>query len=252
MNADQTLSYEALFGQRGSSYDRAMLAFPDAREQEFAQAITAARIKPGMVIADVPAGGGYLRQYLPEGCDWIGHEPCADFTNHRTGASIAGRPLLPLPFPDQVADAAISLAGVHHLADKRPLFSEMLRVTRPGGRFVLSDVAADTPTARFLDGFVGDTNSTGHEGIFLDDHTLEELAEAGWNVLSHGLARFHWVFADMPAMVAFCRGLFDICKADDAAISDALVMGPGVDGLNGGGVGLRWSLMTIIAQRPDA
>lgn len=252
MNVQTLQSYEELFGQRGSAYDRAMLAFPAARDEEFGQALAHAALVPGMVVADVPAGGGYLRGYLPEGCGWIGHEPCADFTNHRTGAHAPGRALLPLPFADGAADVAISLAGVHHLADKRPLFRELLRITRPGGRFVLSDVAADTPVARFLDGFVGDHNSTGHEGIFLDGRTLEELAEAGWDVLSHRLARFHWVFADSAAMVAFCRGLFDICKADDAAIARALADGPGVEMLPDGRTGLRWSLMTIVAQRPDA
>ena len=99
---------------------------------------------------------------------------------------------------------------------------------------------------------MGDHNSTGHEGIFLGDGTLAELAEAGWEVISHRLARFHWVFADRAAMVAFCRGLFDICKADDAAIASALAAGPGVDVLLDGGIGLRWSLMTILARRPDA
>jgi len=252
MNTQRALSYEELFGRRGSSYDRAMLAFPEARAQEFAQVIVPAGLKAGMVVADIPAGGGYLRRYLPESCDWIGHEPCADFTNHRTGAGNAGRPLLPLPFADAAADAAISLAGVHHLADKRPLFREILRITRPGGRFVLSDVARGTATARFLDGFVGDSNSTGHAGIFLDDQTLVELGEAGWKIVSNGLERFHWVFDDTLSMVTFCRGLFDICKADDAAIARALRDGPGIDALPGGGVALRWSLMTIVARRPDA
>jgi hypothetical protein len=147
---------------------------------------------------------------------------------------------------------AISVAGVYHLGDKRPLFRELLRIIRPGGRFVLSDVAADTPVARFFDGFVGDHNSTGHKGIFLDGRTLEELTEAGWKMLSHRLARFHWAFADSAAMVAFCRGLFAICKADDAAIARALADGPGVDRLPDGRTGLRCSLMTIVAQRPDA
>jgi len=252
MNVQTAPSYEDLFGQRGSAYDRAMLAYPEARAQEFAQVLAHAALSPGMVVADVPAGGGYLRRYLPEGCGWVGHEPCADFTNHRTGAQESGMPLLPLPFADSAADVAISIAGVHHLADKRPLFRDMRRIVRPGGRFVLSDVATDTPVARFLDGFVGDNNSTGHEGVFLDAHTPGELAEAGWDVLSHRLEAFHWVFADEDAMVAFCRGLFDICKAGDAAIARALHDGPGVEQLPDGRTGLRWSLMTIVARRPDA
>lgn len=250
MNLERALSYEELFGQRGSSYDRAMLAYPDARAQEFEQVIAPASLTPGMIVADIPAGGGYLKRYLPKDCRWIGHEPCADFTNHRCGAVASGRPLLPLPFAEQTADVVISLAGVHHLSDKRPLFRDIFRVTRPGGIFVLSDVAAATPVASFLDGFVGDHNSTGHDGIFLDNHTLAELAEAGWEVVSEKLNDFHWVFEDTQSMVAFCRQLFDICRADDASILRELREGPGVDLLPGGKVGLRWTLMTIMARRP--
>ena len=243
--------YTDLFTQRGSSYDQAMLEWPEARAQEFAQVIAAAGVAPGMTVADVPAGGGYLRGYLPQGCRWIGHEPCSDFTNHRTGAAEAARPLLPLPFADGEADTAISLAGVHHLADKRDLFAEMRRITRPGGRFALSDVARGTPTAHFLDGFVGNYNSTGHEGVFLDDHTLTELKEAGWQVLSAELRHFHWVFPDRAAMAGFCRRLFDICKTNADHVASALESGPGTDQLDGGMLGLRWSLMTVVSENPD-
>ena len=79
-----------------------MQCCPDARQQEFAQAVDAARLTSGMVVADVPAGGGYLQRYLPSGCHWLGHEPCASFTNHGTLTGDA-RPLLPLPWSDASA-----------------------------------------------------------------------------------------------------------------------------------------------------
>jgi SAM-dependent methyltransferase len=240
-------TYQELFDQRGSAYDRAMRRYPDARRQEFEQAVAAAGLGPGMVVADVPAGGGYLQAYLPPGCTCLGHEPCASFTNH---GAVAGQPapLLPLPWGHASVDAAISLAGVHHLDDKRPLFSELRRVVRPGGRLVVSDVATASAVARFLDGYVGGHNSTGHEGAFLDERTLRELAEAGWIVEKAAIRDFQWVFPDRTAMAVFCHELFDLRSSSladtQAAIEDQL----GVNTLANGRTAMHWSLMTISAR----
>jgi SAM-dependent methyltransferase len=242
-------SYDDIFRERGSAYDRAMRAHPGSRDEEFAQVIAAARLSSGMVVADVPAGGGYLKACLPRGCVWIGHEPCVSFTNHGEVSAKTDVPLLPLPFADESVDAAISLAGVHHIDDKRPLFAEIRRVVRPGGRFVLSDVAAGSDVARFLDGFVGAYNSTGHEGVYLDGRTVADLENAGWEVLSAAQVPYHWTFADRAAMADFCRGLFDICRASPGQVEEAIDRGLGVDDLGGGRVGMRWGLMTIVAVR---
>jgi len=243
-------SYDELFDQRGSAYDHAMQRFPEARRQEFEQAVARAGIVPGMVVADVPAGGGYLRRYLPSGCMCLGHEPCASFTNHRTAAANAAPPpLLPLPWRDESIDVAITLAGIHHIADKRPLFAELRRVVRPGGTLVVSDVASGSSVARFLDGFVGDHNSTGHDGMYLDERTLRELRAARWRVRSCETVDFHWVFDDRQCMAAFCHDLFDVCRAGIAGTLRAIETQLGADDLSDGRVGMRWSLMTIAAWK---
>lgn len=239
--------YEEHFNLRGSAYDRAMQQWPDARQQEFEQVVAAARILPGMTVADVPAGGGYLQRYLPAGCTCFGHEPCSDFTVHGSGHH-GSQPLLPLPWRAHSVDAAISLAGVHHLEDKVPLFTELRRITRPGGRLVVSDVAQDSPVAAFLDGYVGAYNSTGHQGDFLGEHTRDELRAAGWKVLLGYQHNLHWVFADRQAMAAFCHRLFDIRSATEADTLAAIDELLGVDRLADGRVGLRWSLLTLTCE----
>lgn len=244
-------TYNELFALRGSAYDRAMQRYPDARAQEFAQAVARAAVEPGQVVADVPAGGGYLQRYLPEGSVCWGHEPCASFTQHGSGrAPGAQQALLPLPWDDSSVDVAISLAGVHHLADKGPLFAELHRVVKPGGRFVLSDVAAASPVARFLDGYVGDHNSTGHEGVFLDDHTLVQLRQSGWKVRAVEQVDLHWVFQDEGTMGAFCNELFDLRDASADDTGRAIRAGLGMTELGAQGVGMHWSLLTITAERP--
>jgi SAM-dependent methyltransferase len=239
--------YKELFDERGSAYDRAMQRFPEARAAEFAQVIAAANVLPGMTVADVPAGGGYLARHLPHGCTWLGHEPCASFTNHGDPAS-SGPPLLPLPWPPAHVDAIISLAGLHHIENKRPLFEECGRVLKPSGLFVVSDVASGSAVANFLDGYVGAHNSTGHEGIFLDEGTITELKQTGWNIVSIQQNDFHWVFEDRAAMAAFCHNLFDIRKATIEQTLSSIEQELGVDPMPDGRIGMRWSLMTIIAR----
>lgn len=248
--------YMDLFNARGSVYDRAMQHYPHAREQEFMQVIERARLMPGMVVGDVPAGGGYLQRYLPAGCTWQGHEPCASFISQggAHSAKTTGTPLLPLPWRDASIDVAVSIAGVHHIEDKRPLFADLRRAVKPGGRLVLSDVAAGSAVAHFLDGYVGDNNSTGHEGVFLSQYTLQELAEAGWSVESCEQVDYHWLFDDRDAMSAFCHGLFDIRHSNLEATLAVIEAGLGTDQLDDGRIGMRWSLMTIVAlnERPAA
>lgn len=66
--------------------------------------------------------------------------------------------------------------GVHHLAETRPLLNAIFEAVKPGGRFVLSDVAADSPVATFLDGFVGSHYGTGRDG-FLPRYSAEAARE---------------------------------------------------------------------------
>lgn len=248
--ATRIASYADLFAQRGSSYDLAMQKYPHARDAEFEQLLAPLDLTPGMRVGDVPAGGGYLRWYLPEGCVWEGHEPCATFTNHGAKADDpASRPLLPLPWNDAALDSVVSLAGVHHIEDKAELWREVARVLKPGGRFVLSDVAEDGPIARFLDGFVGDNNSTGHEGLFLNRATLDELAASGFRVLDWSLNGYHWWFDTRAEMAEFARDLFDICKATPEQVGEAIARDLGVEDTADGRVGMNWALMTITCER---
>jgi SAM-dependent methyltransferase len=243
LDADHRASYEDLFQLRGAPYDSAMSRFPDARREEFLQTLSRARLAPGSVVADVPAGGGYLARYVPEGCIWQGHEPCASFA-HGQPAQDTG--LLPLPWKTASVDAAVSLAGVHHLEDKVPLFTELARVVRPGGRLVLADVHEDSAVSRFLDGWVDKHNSTGHEGIFLGPQTLNELDQAGWSVLGAERVGYHWRFADEREMGEFCHGLFDLRTSTPADTARTIVEELGVDRFEDG-IGMRWELYMIVA-----
>ncbi|WP_187148409.1 class I SAM-dependent methyltransferase [Thioalkalivibrio sulfidiphilus] len=244
------MNYSEVFNHRGQPYDMAMQLQPMARSQEFIQVIERAALLPGKRVADIPAGGGYLSDFLPSDCSWHGHEPSIGFTgnmiNH--GAEIQGADLLPLPWADDSMDVAISLAGLHHLQDKSALFADVRRVVRPGGRFVISDVEAHSPQAIFLDGYVNANNSTGHHGIFLDKSTEEDLASNGWACLSSEYVPFHWIFDDLECMGTFCRLLFDLRSDNLWGTVKAIETQLGVDDLENWKVGMRWGLRTIVVE----
>jgi len=235
------MSYEQIFEARGTAYDLAMQRWPDARRDDFVVPLAWLEPRPGEMIVDVPAGGGYLRPYLPRACHWFGHEPCASFGD---AGGAAGTDLLPLPWPDSFADAAISIAGVHHLDDKRPLFRELRRATRLGGRFVLADVHEASPVGRFLDEFVGRYNSTGHEGCYLGAGTLDELESSGWCVERAERVSFGWWFEDRASLADYCRMLFDMRDVDDESLVRGIEQHLGLR-VRGDQIGMNWELFLV-------
>lgn len=241
--------YAESFQERGRSYDRAMRRHPRARDAEFAQLIERARLAPGMSLGDVPAGGGYLARLLPPGVRWTGHEPCASFREGGSvhGGTAAGAPLLPFPWRSGSLERVVSLAGLHHEEDKRAFHREARRVLAPGGLYVVSDVAAGSPVAGFLDGFVGAHNSTGHAGLYLGSEAAADLEASGFEVLTDETLGFHWVFPSEADLDSFCVDLFDLGGLEAGRALSAAREMLGVDDL-GDSAGLRWSLRTLVCR----
>ncbi len=239
------MNYEDIFQERGGSYHEAMKRWPEVRRNDFILPLRWAALQAGEKVLDVPAGGGYMRKYVPAACQWFGHEPCASFG---AGATTLNQSLLPLPYADGFAHAAISIAGVHHLSDKPPLFGELHRVLRPGGRLMLADVHADSSVARFLDDFVGRHNSTGHRGEYLNEQTLEDLKASGFSIDRAERVRYEWCFADRSEMGAFCHLLFDIREIDVSEVADAIEQHLGLRAQDKQ-IGMQWELYFILAVR---
>lgn len=241
-------SYEDLFAQRGRSYDMAMREFPLARAQEFLNLANRIEYKREFSLLDIPAGGGYLQRYLSALCDYHGHEPCSAFdltsTNHGSSGLLA-----PTPFCDKTFDVICSLAGLHHVADKLALFTELHRIAKPDAQLIICDVAESSAVARFLDHFVADNNSTGHEGLYLNTQTESDLRSTGWAILESSTTPLMWRFDNEEAMVQFCTQLFDIRTVDRGATLEALQNYLGVEQGAASKVELRWSLHTIVARK---
>jgi len=202
--------YHQIFAQRGARYLRALSAYPDARAEEFEAAIASARPLAGQRIIDVPAGGGMLQRFLPSDCAVVRLECAPGFSQGPNLRSHARANASSWPVTGGWADRVISVAGVHHLLDKRGFFQEAWRCLVPGGVLLLAEVAEGSAVADFLDGFVDAHNPEGHHGYYLNQLTVEQLQQTGFVVDSINDCSYQWRFADAEALVAFCSDQFGL------------------------------------------
>lgn len=240
--------YREIFNHRGGAYHRAMADWPRARRLEFQHMLTAARVRAGMTVCDVPAGGGYLRDYLPTDVLYLAVEPSLPF------ARLCGPPgqvvlseIEQLPFVGDSVDRFICLAALHHVTDCAGFFSETQRCLRPGGLLALADVVENSPVARFLNDFVDTHNPAGHRGRFLSTDTERQLHRAGLRVETAQRIAYPWTFPDRPAMARFCALLFGLESSEQTTLA-------GIDQyltprLTSHGASLTWELRFLTAGK---
>jgi SAM-dependent methyltransferase len=249
--ANAVSDYRDIFDLRGQLYHEAMHLFPDARAQEFQNVIAAAEITPRMMVVDVPSGGAYLSRYLT-GVDLVGLEVSSSFAElaaqHEQKVILYDNERFPLG--DACADRVLSIAGLHHIEHKGPMFAEMRRVLKPTGRLVVADVAEGSAVRGFLDEFVGKYCDTGHSGWYFGDATRTELADTGLEIVQDKLLDYLWCAPDMQQLASFCRLLFGMIHADIDTVAGGIVDHLGICELENG-VGMNWQLHSFTC-RPAA
>lgn len=217
-----TDNYRDIFNQRGISYHKAMIEQPLARAQEFRLAVEKAGLREGQLVCDVPSGGAYLADFLDQDVDLVGVEYSRFFAFSRGGAAtpaiLAGIPELPLM--GDCCDRVVSIAGLHHFHthQKSGFFSEAFRVLGDQGLLLVADVNTGSPTAGFLDDFVGEHNATGHNGHYLDAGTPSMLQRCGFDLCEDKVEDYSWEFPDADGMTHYCRQLFGLEGVDSTMI----------------------------------
>jgi demethylmenaquinone methyltransferase/2-methoxy-6-polyprenyl-1,4-benzoquinol methylase len=109
-------------------------------------AVRSLGLAPGARILDVACGTGDLcRELSSAGCQPVGVDVSAGMLAHaRTSAPLVQADGLQLPVAGATMDGAVSGFALRNFVALDPLWEELARVVRPGGRIALLDVAAPT------------------------------------------------------------------------------------------------------------
>jgi len=244
--------YQSIFNQRADSYHKAMLTWPVARDEEFLAIIEDLDFFDGIKIVDIPAGGGYLTNYLPDNVQ-LHHletsELFAELCHSGSTNPLDICTLDNLPIEDGSVDAVVSLAGLHHTENKIDLFREIYRSLKSGGKVLLADAEENSFTAKFLDGWMAQHNSMGHNGWFFNKRTKEDLESLGFEVVKAANKNYYWNFSSKKEAAEYCKLMFGIDLAEVDAIEDALDKELGFV-MQDGKACLKWQLHFIEAIKP--
>lgn len=245
-------SYHEIFEQRADAYHEAMTRYPTARDAEFNAVVNFARLSPDSIVADIPSGGGYLEKYVGDSAKAIvAVEPSEQFFLRCTETRLLRKissPLEELSVDEQSIDTIISLAGLHHVTDRDRVFRQMHKALVPDGTFCIADVRHGSNVDGFLNVFVHEHNSLGHEGWFIDLDFKQTLKSAGFGVEENEVIQYTWSFPNTEAMVQFCILMFGIDKATPEIVLNGIQQHLGYT-TDGTGCHMNWELEFLRCNR---
>jgi ubiquinone/menaquinone biosynthesis C-methylase UbiE len=191
------------FQQVAGSWDQISAAYFGKAVRD--AAIAKAYLRPEMAVADVGAGTGFVaaglaplvrRVYVVDGSAAmieVAKKNLSEFTNieyhEADGAS--------LPFPEDSLDAVFANMYLHHTPDPLAAIREMVRVLRPGGRLVITD---------------------------MDEHAYawlkEEMADV-WQGFDRGQIRAWFQEAGLVNVIVDCTGQSCCAESANSTLTDA-------------------------------
>ena len=134
------------FEQVAGSWDQISAAYFGKAVRD--AAIARAYLRPEMAVADIGSGTGFVaaglaplvkRVYVVDGSAAmleVARKNLSQFDNVEYHEADGGH----LPFPDDSLDAVFANMYLHHTSDPMDAIREMVRVLRPGGRLMITDM----------------------------------------------------------------------------------------------------------------
>jgi SAM-dependent methyltransferase len=237
------------------SAEWAMREFSEARDAERDALLSLVELRPGQVIVDLQAAGGYLGTEIGRRLDWQAEilcvEPTADLSRRiDPRCRVVADPLDAMTsIADDSVDVVIGLAGLHHSPSKSATVRESFRMLKPGGVFAVCDVRQNSPVARWLNEYVDRHNPGGHKGDFLADGEITALMRAaGFTGCEEEERSVPWRMKSEADLGRFFCGLFGLVSTEQDVIETARRM-LGVETTEWG-VSIPWTLIYARARKP--
>lgn len=201
--------YSEIFRHSGASYHNAMQLVPAAREEEFIAAVELLNLSTNSTVLDVPAGGGYLKPYLFKENRYIGR----DFSMGFVESSMVNLCTeTDLQAPHNSIDNIICLAALHHIEDPTGFFNAAHKALNHKGVFLIGDVIEGSRQDSFLNQFVNQWNSLGHQGVFINEtNVTNKLIKSGFDT-DYLIKDYRWNFDSIAQARQYVRLLFNLDK----------------------------------------
>lgn len=249
MNIPDKDSYASIFDQRGKWYHQAMEQIPDSRKIEFQLLFDKIALHPGNKVLDFPSGGGYLGGFLPEGVKLFELEVSKSFAKVH-GITIGSWDHL--PFDTNFFNVVFCCAAFHHVSPdmRKKYLTEAYRVLQTGGCLSIADANEKSPISEFLNGYVNENNSMGHNGDFLDESSAQQFAGSDFTVLQNNICNYNWYFTkEKSSSLQFIKLMFGLDKATDEDLFDYLTKNLNLRINNDGRYIIDWSLRYIVLKK---
>lgn len=207
---DRKIFYEEIFNHNGASYHAAMELVPNARDEEFNTALSFVDLKPNDVVLDVPAGGGYLKRYLPDNIEYHAYDFSIGFGDNDINVNKCTETSIPMA--DNSVDYLFCLAAMHHVENRLGFYKEAKRVLKDNGTLIIADALLGGEQDNFLNTFVDQWNSLGHKGDFMQaDREAKDLVTIGFES-TFSDEKYYWTFDSPEQARSYCRLLFALNK----------------------------------------
>lgn len=245
-------TYQEIFSERGVQFAQACQLFDHAMQQEIEQFLQFSQIQPSDLVLDIAAAGGFFAQRLHRRhIQVIALDPCEALCHMAKDKSLASvcAGLQRLPFKDACIDKALCLVSLHHQHDLDGFFCEIYRVLKPHGSLVIAEVEEDSSPAMFLNQFVDQFSSLGHQGNFFSPEYVVKLKQAGFDIKRNEYHDYHWCFDHQEQMAQALQMMFGIDQASLAEIIHHTHEILKVDTLSSSHIGMRWGLRFINCQK---
>lgn len=149
--------------------------------------------------------------------------------------------------PNNHIDRIISLAGLHHIEDRLPIYHEAKRVLNKNGLLCIADVAEGSDADRFLNIFVDENSTEGHKGLFINKADIQSIEAADFTIVKSEIIEYVWRYTSVNNMIDYVKKMFGINQCSDAAVLKGIEHFIGYNTIDGQ-VHMNWSLQFIQAK----
>lgn len=239
------MDYNKSFKNRANLYKYAIETYPIVLEKEFKTAIELCNIQSTDIVLNLLAGGTPLNKYfITSPKKYLEYETNIFFSN------IPQFTFNYIPEKSNSINTIIILAGLHHSNEdeRKQLYKECNRTLKEStGRLIIGDVIHGSKEAEWLNIFVNNYNSSGHNGLFWTEKDKTLIEQNGFTT-DIVIKSYPWIFQSEYELIDFTRNLFGLDLANDEDILSGLntYLCPRIHNNN---IVIDWNLIYFISTK---